>query len=96
MIQFPVSLKIWISVLYLFQVWFVFNSCVQPKKEFESVPLGPWRGVLLLDRSPVVKYGDDRDIKKILILTANWLSPLTSEKIRWINCLLNFITDRKK
>ncbi|MBK8820723.1 MAG: redoxin domain-containing protein [Saprospiraceae bacterium] len=64
MIQFPVSLKIWISVLYLFQVWFVFNSCVQPKKEFESVPLGPWRGVLLLDRSPVVKYGDDRDIKK--------------------------------
>ncbi|MBK8548515.1 MAG: hypothetical protein IPL63_14440 [Saprospiraceae bacterium] len=28
-------------------------------------------------------------------MTANWLSPLTSEKIRWINCLLNFITDRK-
>ncbi|MFZ1703185.1 MAG: TlpA disulfide reductase family protein [Saprospiraceae bacterium] len=39
-------------------------SCVQPKSVFESIPSGPWRGVLLLDRMPVVKYGDDRDIKK--------------------------------
>lgn len=40
------------------------NACVQPKTEFESIPEGPWRGVLLLNRQPVVKYGDDRDIKK--------------------------------
>lgn len=41
-----------------------FSSCVQPKTVFESIPEGPWRGVLLLNRQPVVKYGDDRDIKK--------------------------------
>lgn len=39
-------------------------ACVQPKTVFESLPEGPWRGVLLLDRTPVVTYGDDRDIKK--------------------------------
>lgn len=40
------------------------TGCVQPKTTFESIPEGPWRGVLLLDRTPVVTYGDDRDIKK--------------------------------
>src|SRR5690606_13993933 len=37
-------------------------SCVQPVKVFDSIPEGPWRGTLLLDRTPVVIYGDDRDI----------------------------------
>jgi thiol-disulfide isomerase/thioredoxin len=55
---------IWIFPVLLLLLTKGFFSCVQPKKEFESIPSGPWRGVLLLDRSPVVKYGDDRDIKK--------------------------------
>lgn len=50
--------------LILTWLMILFNSCVQPKTEFASIPEGPWRGVLLLNRQPVVKYGDDRDIKK--------------------------------
>lgn len=40
------------------------NSCVAPNQTFHSIPPGIWRGVLLLDRTPVMKYGDDRDIVK--------------------------------
>ncbi len=40
------------------------NSCVAPNQTFEKIPPGIWRAVLLLDRAPVQKYGDDRDIKK--------------------------------
>ncbi|MBK9257753.1 MAG: TlpA family protein disulfide reductase [Saprospiraceae bacterium] len=39
-------------------------SCVQPKQTFEKLPPGIWRATLLLDRQPVQKYGDDRDIAK--------------------------------
>lgn len=39
-------------------------SCVAPNRSFEKIPPGIWRGVLLLDRKPVQKYGDDRDIEK--------------------------------
>jgi thiol-disulfide isomerase/thioredoxin len=51
-----------IGLLFVCLTWML--SCIQPKQSFESIPEGPWRGVLLLDRMPVVKYGDDRDIKK--------------------------------
>jgi thiol-disulfide isomerase/thioredoxin len=40
------------------------SSCVAPNQTFEKIPPGIWRGVLLLDRKPVQKYGDDRDIVK--------------------------------
>ncbi len=40
------------------------SGCVSPIKTFEKIPPGIWRGVFLLDRTPVVKYGDDRDIVK--------------------------------
>jgi thiol-disulfide isomerase/thioredoxin len=39
-------------------------SCVSPVKPFEKLPPGIWRGVLMLDRKPVTKYGDDRDVVK--------------------------------
>jgi thiol-disulfide isomerase/thioredoxin len=41
-----------------------FSSCVEPNQTFHSIPPGIWRGVLLLDRTPIMKYGDDRDIVK--------------------------------
>lgn len=40
------------------------NGCVQPYTTFSKLPPGIWRGVLLLDRQPTIKYGDDRDIEK--------------------------------
>lgn len=52
------------SVFSLLVICMVLSSCVRPKSEFASIPSGPWRGVLLLDREPVITYGDDRDIKK--------------------------------
>ncbi len=42
----------------------VFLGCVQPFQTFSKIPPGRWRGVLLLDRMPVMKYGDDRDVVK--------------------------------
>lgn len=39
-------------------------SCVEPNQTFKKIPPGIWRGVLLLDRTPTMKYGDDRDIVK--------------------------------
>ncbi len=50
---------------YFFLFFVVFSfGCVEPNKTFEKIPPGIWRGVLLLDRQPVLKYGDDRDIVK--------------------------------
>jgi thiol-disulfide isomerase/thioredoxin len=43
---------------------FIFYRCVAPNKTFEKIPPGIWKGMLLLDRKPVQKYGDDRDIEK--------------------------------
>jgi thiol-disulfide isomerase/thioredoxin len=40
------------------------SGCVAPNTTFEKIPPGIWRGSLLLDRKPVMKYGDDRDIEK--------------------------------
>ena len=42
----------------------ILAGCVEPNTTFEKIPPGIWRGVLLLDRQPVQKYGDDRDIVK--------------------------------
>ncbi|MBK8519095.1 MAG: TlpA family protein disulfide reductase [Saprospiraceae bacterium] len=47
------------SVIFLFII-----GCVVPGQKFEKIPPGIWRAVLLLDRTPVQKYGDDRDIVK--------------------------------
>ena len=40
------------------------HSCVAPNQTFQKIPPGIWRGVLLLDRAPTMKYGEDRDIVK--------------------------------
>ena len=40
------------------------QGCVEPVSKFNALPPGIWRGTLLLDRKPVIKYGDDRDIVK--------------------------------
>ncbi len=40
------------------------SSCVEPLSTFDKLPPGVWRGVLLLDRKPVIAYGDDRDVEK--------------------------------
>ena len=40
------------------------GGCVAPNVTFEKIPPGIWRGALLLDRVPVTKYGDDRDVVK--------------------------------
>jgi len=40
------------------------QSCVSPNQTFEKIPPGIWRATLLLDRTPVQTYGDDRDIEK--------------------------------
>ncbi|MEZ4912149.1 MAG: TlpA disulfide reductase family protein [Saprospiraceae bacterium] len=50
-------------ILFFFLVIGSFG-CVQPYKTFSKLPPGIWRGVLLLDRQPSIKYGDDRDIEK--------------------------------
>ena len=47
-----------------FIVLIFFTGCLSPIKTFDKLPPGIWRGVFLLDRTPVVKYGDDRDIVK--------------------------------
>ncbi len=47
----------------LFIVLFI-AGCIEPNQTFKKIPPGIWRGELLLDRTPVVKYGDDRDIVK--------------------------------
>jgi thiol-disulfide isomerase/thioredoxin len=51
---------------YLVFVVLIFSvlGCVAPNKTFQKIPPGIWRGVLLLDRAPQMKYGDDRDIVK--------------------------------
>lgn len=52
------------------RIWFFFwilvsvAGCVEPVKTFDKLPPGEWRGVLLLNREPVIAYGDDRDIRK--------------------------------
>ena len=52
-------------VRYIFFVLLaILAGCVAPNTTFEKIPPGIWRGVLLLDRQPVQKYGDDRDIVK--------------------------------
>jgi thiol-disulfide isomerase/thioredoxin len=52
-------------VRYIFFVLMaILAGCVEPNTTFEKIPPGIWRGVLLLDRQPVQKYGDDRDIVK--------------------------------
>lgn len=42
----------------------VISGCVEPITPFNKLPPGIWRATLLLDREPVMKYGDDRDIVK--------------------------------
>lgn len=49
---------------YPFVLLIFLTSCLEPIQTFEKLPPGIWRGVFLLDRAPVVKYGDDRDIVK--------------------------------
>ena len=53
-------------LVYIFFIFIVVTSlsCVAPNSTFQKIPPGIWRGVLLLDRTPVQKYGDDRDIVK--------------------------------
>lgn len=52
-------------IFWFFCLSFIFlQSCVAPNSTFEKLPPGIWRGVLLLDRQPVQKYGDDRDVAK--------------------------------
>ena len=58
-------LKFTIMGKYLFFGFMtILAGCVEPNTTFEKIPPGIWRGVLLLDRQPVQKYGDDRDIVK--------------------------------
>jgi len=45
-------------------VLITYSSCVEPLSTFDKLPPGVWRGVLLLDRKPVIAYGDDRDVEK--------------------------------
>ncbi len=47
-----------------FIVLIFFTGCLSPIQTFEKLPPGIWRGVFLLDRAPVVIYGDDRDVVK--------------------------------
>lgn len=47
-----------------FLILLTFTGCLSPIQTFEKLPPGIWRGVFLLDRTPIVKYGDDRDIVK--------------------------------
>ncbi|MCZ2100455.1 MAG: TlpA family protein disulfide reductase [Chitinophagales bacterium] len=47
-----------------FIIVFFLMGCLEPIQTFEKLPPGIWRGVLMLDRAPVIKYGDDRDIVK--------------------------------
>lgn len=53
-----------VSALLLFWAWLSVSGCVEPVKTFDKLPPGEWRGVLLLNREPVVAYGDDRDVRK--------------------------------
>lgn len=45
-------------------MFFSISGCIEPLTTFDKLPPGEWRGVLLLDRKPVISYGDDRDIRK--------------------------------
>lgn len=58
------SIKINYSAIFLLSVVFGFTGCVRPSATFDQLPPGMWRAVLMLDRQPVQKYGDDRDIVK--------------------------------
>ncbi len=51
-------------ILYVLLFMFVLTGCVEPLQTYRYLPPGIWRGVLMLDRQPVQKYGDDRDIVK--------------------------------
>lgn len=42
----------------------ILHGCIEPNQTFKMIPPGIWQGVLLLDRQPVIKYGDDRDVVK--------------------------------
>lgn len=55
--------RIMVGFVY-FSILIILSGCVAPNSTFERIPPGIWRGVLLLDRQPVQKYGDDRDIVK--------------------------------
>ncbi len=52
------------KLLFFIAILGFLSGCVEPAKEFHAIPPGIWRGVLLLDRKPVIKYGDDRDVVK--------------------------------
>lgn len=49
---------------FLLLAVFGLDACVEPNQTFQKIPPGIWRGALLLDRAPVIKYGDDRDVVK--------------------------------
>ncbi len=51
-------------IFFAFITIITVSSCIAPNSTFEKIPPGIWRGALLLDRTPVAKYGDDRDIVK--------------------------------
>jgi thiol-disulfide isomerase/thioredoxin len=50
--------------LFLLMTLLGLHACVEPNQTFQKIPPGIWRGALLLDRAPVIKYGDDRDVVK--------------------------------
>ena len=47
-----------------FLILITFSGCLSPVQSFNKIPPGIWRGIFMLDRAPVVTYGDDRDIVK--------------------------------
>ncbi len=47
-----------------FLILITFSGCLSPVQTFNKIPPGIWRGIFMLDRTPVVTYGDDRDIVK--------------------------------
>jgi thiol-disulfide isomerase/thioredoxin len=52
------------SALLILWAGLTVSGCVEPVKTFDKLPPGKWRGVLLLNREPVIAYGDDRDVRK--------------------------------
>ena len=52
------------NIFWTILTLFTITGCVAPNQTFQKIPPGVWRSVLLLDRTPIVKYGDDRDIVK--------------------------------
>ncbi|MBK9150977.1 MAG: TlpA family protein disulfide reductase [Saprospiraceae bacterium] len=62
--RFSKILSVSVRWLFCFSILLQWSSCVRPVSSFEKLPPGKWRAVLLLDRAPVQKYGDDRDVVK--------------------------------